>query len=98
MALARNELAIRPDIYGYDALAWALFNAGRRGRRRRRRCSPRSRPGTKDARLWYHAGLIALANGQAAEASTYLGDALALGPALDPVARQRATTALATIR
>ena len=26
--LARDELAIRPDVYGYDTLAWALLNAG----------------------------------------------------------------------
>ena len=44
--------------------------------------------GTKDARLWYHAGLIALrqrADGRGARRSS--ADALALGPALDPIAR-----------
>ena len=57
----------------------------------RRRCSRALAAGTKDARLWYHAGLIAA--GQRA-----VGGGVdvprptrsRLGPALDPVARQRA--------
>ena len=97
VSLAQNELAVRPDVYGYDALAWALFNAGDANAAQAPMQSALA-AGTKDARLWYHAGLIALANGQSAEASTFLGQALALGPALDPVQRQRATAALATVR
>ena len=61
--LATDELATRKDVYGYDALAWALLNAGQaaggpaaadaRGAGRR----------DKDARIWYHAGLIEAATG-----------------------------------
>ncbi len=54
--------------------------------------------GTQDARLWYHAGLIAVARGRPAEAAADLRQALALGPALDPIARARAAAVLATIR
>ena len=95
--LARDELAIRPDIYGYDTLAWALVNAGD--------AAAADAPlrdalaaGTRDARLWYHAGVIAAELGRAAAARTYLEDALALGPALDPVARSRAESVLVSLR
>ena len=95
--LARDELAIRPDVYGYDTLAWALLNAGDAAGADAPMQSALA-AGTKDARLWYHAGLIALANGRPDEAATDLRSALALGPALDPMSRARATDALATIR
>ncbi len=95
--LATDELAIRRDVYGYDALAWALLNAGRAADAATPMTSALA-AGTRDARLWYHAGLIAAANGDGASARGYLRDALALGPALDPVARARATAALETIR
>jgi tetratricopeptide (TPR) repeat protein len=95
--LARDELATRKDVHGYDALAWALLNAGR--------AADADAPmraaldaGTTDAKLWYHAGLSAAANRRTEEARGYLTQALALGPALDPMARQRATTALAGLR
>jgi Flp pilus assembly protein TadD len=54
--------------------------------------------GTRDARLWYHAGVIASELGRVEEARRYLGDALALGPALDPAARLRAQAILAALR
>ena len=61
VSLARDELAIRPDVYGYDTLAWALLNAGDAAGADAPMQSALA-AGTKDARLWYHAGLIALAN------------------------------------
>ena len=54
--------------------------------------------GTQDARLWYHAGVIAAALGRTDEARTNLDRALALGPALDPAARDRAQQALDGLR
>ncbi|HYO42278.1 MAG TPA: tetratricopeptide repeat protein [Candidatus Limnocylindrales bacterium] len=95
--LATDELAVRHDVYGQDALAWALLNAGRPAEA----ASPMAAAlaaGTRDARLWYHAGLVAAANGESDAARAYLRDALALGPALDPVARARATSSLETLR
>ena len=41
LALAQAELEVRQDVYAYDVLAWALYRAGRPGRRARpwsRRC------------------------------------------------------------
>ena len=94
--LTTDELATRKDVYGYDALAWALLNAGRP--------SEADAPmhtalaaNTADPRLWYHAGLIAAANGRTDEAKTNLDRALALGPALDTLSRSRAEAMLATL-
>jgi hypothetical protein len=50
--------------------------------------------GTKDARLDYHAAMIALALGRTAEARTGLEAALALDPAFDPLQAARARQAL----
>src|SRR4051794_3660011 len=79
--LARDELAVRPDVYGYDTLAWALVNAGDAAGAQTPMQSALT-AGTRDARLWYHAGVIAAKNGQTEQARTFLTDALALGPAL----------------
>ena len=96
VSLAEHELAVRKDVYGYDALAWALLNAGR-GAEADVPMQAALAFGTRDARLWYHAGLIAAADGRPAEARTDLAQALALGPALDPLSRRRATTAMAAL-
>jgi Flp pilus assembly protein TadD len=95
--LATDELAIRPDIYGYDTLAWALVNAGDAAKADNVMRSAFT-AGTQDARLWYHAGVIAAALGRNDDARQYLAGALALGPALDPLARQRAQATLGGLR
>jgi len=94
--LATDELAVRKDVYGYDALAWALLNAGKPAEAAAPMLSALA-AGTQDARLWYHAGLIAAANGKVEEARTNLERALALGPALDTLSRSRAQDALAAL-
>jgi len=94
--LATAEIAVRPDVYGYDALAWALVNAGRPTEA----LAPARQAlaaGTRDARLWYHAGVVEAANGDTLNAREHLTAALALGAALDPTARDRATAVLATL-
>jgi tetratricopeptide (TPR) repeat protein len=91
--LAADELAVRPDVYGHDALAWAMLAAGRADEAKGPMAAALA-AGTCDARLWYHAGLVAAANGDTVAARTWLTDALALGPALDPVGRDRAAATL----
>jgi tetratricopeptide (TPR) repeat protein len=60
LALAEQELNTRADIFTMDAVAWALKANGRLDQARD--YSDRSlREGTRDARLFYHAGSIALA-------------------------------------
>jgi tetratricopeptide (TPR) repeat protein len=95
--LAGDELATRKDVYGYDAYAWALLNAGHAAEADAPMRAALA-AGTRDARLWYHAGLIAAANGRTDEARGDLTRALALGPALDPMQRARATAALTGLR
>ena len=79
LELARRELTVRQDIYAYDLLAWALFKNGRHAEAQAAMVSA-LRLGTHDARLYYHAGMIAHALGDADQARTYLARALSLNP------------------
>jgi tetratricopeptide (TPR) repeat protein len=94
--LAAREYAVRKDVYGADALAWTALKAGRIAEARAA-IGEALRLGTKDARLFYHAGLIALAAGDAAAAREHLGRALALCPEFDPLQAGVARRALAEI-
>ena len=53
------------------------------------------RLGTRDAKLFYHAGMIARARGDAASARDYLQRALKLNPQFDPLQAAIAAKALA---
>jgi tetratricopeptide (TPR) repeat protein len=97
LTLATQELAVRTDVYGYDAYAWALLANGRAADADAAMRQALTL-GTEDAVLWYHAGVIAAAVGDGPRARTLLSDALALPGALDPLAASRATTALAALR
>jgi Tfp pilus assembly protein PilF len=83
-------------IYAADVLAWALYHNGRAGEARVY-MEEALRLGTRDARLYYHAGMIALAQGEQAEAREYLARALAINPYFSPLEAARATVALATL-
>jgi tetratricopeptide (TPR) repeat protein len=97
LTLARAELDVRQDVYGYDAYAWALLANGRAAE-----ADAASRQalafGTADPILDYHAGLIAAALGQTDRAQALLASALAPAGALDPLATTRAQAALADLR
>jgi tetratricopeptide (TPR) repeat protein len=76
LELASREIEVRKDIYGSDALAWALYRSGRADEA----YAPMKqalRLGTRDARLFYHAGMIVARLGKTAEAITHLERALA---------------------
>jgi tetratricopeptide (TPR) repeat protein len=77
--LARKELEVRGDIYTHDVLAWALYKNGRAADA----VAPMKealRLGTKDARLWFHAGMIHRAAGEPHKAREYLQRSLATNP------------------
>ena len=92
LARAESDLEVRRDIYTYDVYAWALHRAGRQAEARRAIARALSR-GTRDAVLFYHAGMIELALGNVGGARFWLREALAVNPHFDPwqVAVARAT-------
>jgi tetratricopeptide (TPR) repeat protein len=81
-ANASREYAIRRDIYSADALAWTALKAGKIGEAQTA-IKEALRLGTKDARIFYHAGMIARASGDKTQAHDYLKRALALNPQFD---------------
>jgi Tfp pilus assembly protein PilF len=93
LAIAEASLAQRPDVYGYDIYAWALYKAGRY--EEAATASDRALAlGTPDPRLHYHAGFIALARGETARARLELGRSLGIGPSFDPLLAPRARAVL----
>jgi tetratricopeptide (TPR) repeat protein len=82
-ALARKEYETRRDVYGADALAWAALKAGQLEEAQVAIKEALSL-GTKDARLFYHAGMIARAAGDRTTATDFLRRAIKLNPHFDP--------------
>jgi Flp pilus assembly protein TadD len=97
LTLATTELEQRKDIYGWDAYAWALLANGRATDADAAEENALAL-GTQDALLFYHAGVIAQAVGDAARARAMLTGALALPGALDPLAAANAQAALAALQ
>ncbi|MDT7540343.1 MAG: hypothetical protein QOE33_247 [Acidobacteriota bacterium] len=86
LRLAAQELKNRADVFTLDAHAWALAATGRATEARAE--SRRSlAEGTKDARLFYHAGAIARAAGDEREARRLLALATSLQQTLLPSER-----------
>ena len=94
LSLATAELAIRKDVYGYDTYAWALLAAGRPADADAQITTALAF-GINDAKVMYHAGMIAAALGDTNRARTLLQGALALDASFDPLQVQRARETLA---
>jgi tetratricopeptide (TPR) repeat protein len=77
--LARRELEVRRDIYAYDVFAWALYKNDQ-PQEALTAITAALRLGTKDARLFFHAGMIHHRLGEWALARDYLRRALATNP------------------
>jgi tetratricopeptide (TPR) repeat protein len=80
---ASKEFETRHDIYGADALAWAALKA-RKLDEAQAAMKIALHLGTEDARLFYHAGMIARAAGDRNSAVEFLRRALKLNPYFDP--------------
>lgn len=93
LRLAMAELDGRKDVYGYDAAAWASYKSGQYAQAQAL-ITQALALGTRDPKLLYHAGMIAAAQGDAAEARRLLSEALALNPGFDPLQAQAARAAL----
>jgi tetratricopeptide (TPR) repeat protein len=81
LAKTQEELKTRQDIYGYDALAWALHASGR-DREAREAMHQALALGTQDAMLFYHAAAIDRALGRHDAAVAEMEHARALNPYL----------------
>jgi tetratricopeptide (TPR) repeat protein len=79
LELARLEIGARQDVYAYDLLAWALYKNGHTTEALAA-MTEALKLGTKDARLFFHAGLIHHAAGNTETARSYLRQALATNP------------------
>ncbi len=75
LELAKKELDVRQDIYAHDVLAWTLYMNGK-PQEARAAMQEALKLGTRDAKLFFHAGMIAAALGRVEEARTHLRRAL----------------------
>jgi tetratricopeptide (TPR) repeat protein len=92
--LARAEFDSRSDVFTHDALAWSLAAAGNVAEA----LSEMQRAlaeGTQDARLLFHAGVIASQAGHSADAERWLRKASELSHLLLPSERNQLQTAAA---
>jgi tetratricopeptide (TPR) repeat protein len=96
LALARRELDVRRDIYAQDLLAWALYKNGQ-PEAARAAMTEALRLGTRDARLFYHAGMIERALGDVGAATRYLRRALETNPHFHPLHADEARRVLGAI-
>ena len=96
LALAQEELESRKDIYSHDAMAWALSATGQHDRALAA-MREALKLGTKDARLFFHAGMIHHRLGRPHEAKTYLERSLATNPSFDLLQADRARHTLRAI-
>jgi len=79
LTLAHKEFEVRHDIYTWDALAWALYKNGKY-QEASDAMENSLRPGTRDALLFFHAGMIAGKLGQTVQARDRLQQALSINP------------------
>jgi tetratricopeptide (TPR) repeat protein len=97
LALAEKEMANRQDVFTLDALAWSLAAAGRTAEADGVMTRALAE-GTNDARLFYHAGIIASARGQSARARRWLDKAAASAQMLLPSEREDMTQQRANLK
>ncbi len=82
LAAAEAERASRNDIYSSDVLAWCLYKKGR-FEEAKTAVGEALRLGTRDPRILYHAGMIALSNADVQKGADYLQQALEINPSFD---------------
>lgn len=83
LANVSAELESRKDIYGYDLLAWALYKSGKNVEAKQA-VTQALRMKTRDAMLFFHAGMIEQSLGNRAGARAHLEQALEINPEFHP--------------
>ncbi|HEU0020639.1 MAG TPA: tetratricopeptide repeat protein [Dehalococcoidia bacterium] len=96
LELSERELRVRQDIYGYDALAWALFKNHRLSEARNT-INQAMQLGTQDANIFFHAAMIHYGLGDLPQAESYLRKALELNPHFSILYSDRARDLLGEI-
>jgi tetratricopeptide (TPR) repeat protein len=96
LELARNELEVRHDIYTWDVLAWSLYKNGKIPEAADA-ISHALAQGTKDAQLFFHAGMIYEKAGDSAKARSYLQQALATNAHFSILYSEKAAETLARL-
>jgi tetratricopeptide (TPR) repeat protein len=91
--LALRELDYRRDIYAYDVIAWSLYKNGQKAEASEA-IEKALRLGTKDGKLFYHAGMIYNSLGAKDKAKEYLTRALSINPFFHPVFAETAAQTL----
>jgi tetratricopeptide (TPR) repeat protein len=76
---SRAQVAARPSIVAWDVLAWTLYRSGDLDGAAAA-STEALRLGTQNALMTFHAGMIAAARGETADAITFLDGALELNP------------------
>ncbi len=97
LAKVSAEIETRRDIYGYDLLAWALHLSGRDVEAWPAMAQALAL-GTRDAMLFYHAGMIERALGRDEEARRHLERALEANPYWHPFQPAEARAVLDSLR
>jgi tetratricopeptide (TPR) repeat protein len=94
LRLARAEFDSRSDVFSHDALAWSLA-AGGKVTEAQSEMQRALAEGTQDARLFFHAGIIASQAGHSADAERWLRKASELSHLLLPSERNEFQNAVA---
>ncbi len=97
LTLARKEFEVRSDIYTWDALAWALYKNGQFAEADEA-MSHAMRLGTKDAMLFFHAGMISAKAGHGAKATQELDEAFRINRNFHPLYSHVATQQLSALQ
>jgi tetratricopeptide (TPR) repeat protein len=93
LAMVKEEMKTRHDIYEWDALAWVLYQS-KKYDEARQAAGKALELGTPEPAFYYHAGMIALAQGDKDAARQHLRHALALNPNFDGKQAAQARAAL----
>ena len=96
LAIVQRERSLRQDVFTCDALAWILFK-NKRLDEAQKSIDEALRLGTRDARIFYHAGMIYEAQGDTSKASKYLKLAFTISPTFDLLQADKARQTLAAI-
>jgi tetratricopeptide (TPR) repeat protein len=96
LTIVQRERSARQDVFTCDALAWVLLKNNRL-EEAKKAIAEALRLGTRDARIFYHAGMIYDAIGDKGRASKYLRLAIATNPTFDLLQADQARQTFAAI-